>query len=104
MSAPEKLADIERKLLQKLQENKNGLSTKDIADQTQSLTPEERVTLINRLTSTGDVELLSIDGTNNTVLRYRKSTLAPGATAEEQLVGLIKKDRLESIFIGLFVD
>lgn len=82
----DRLTETERLVLIKLQESKNGLSTKEITEQTPLLTPEERVKLINRLVNTGDVEMCSIEGTNTTILRYRKSSLPAGSTTEEQLV------------------
>ncbi len=82
----ENLAELERHFIQKLKDNKNGLSTSDIAQQTPTLTPEERVSLINRIIGSGDVEMCSIDGSNVTILRYHKSNLPIGASAEDQLV------------------
>lgn len=85
----DKVVEAEHQIFQQLQANRNGLSIREITDQTPLLSPEERVTLINRLTSSGDVELLTVESTNSTVLRYRKSPLPAGATREERTVSLV---------------
>lgn len=85
----EKIAEAERFLTQKLQETEDGLTTKQITELTSNLTPDERVTLINKLLA-NCAEMLEVEGSNAKIFRYRKSNLPDGATAEEQCVSCLR--------------
>lgn len=84
----EKLAELERLVSQKLQESKDGLSTKQITELTPDIVPKARVELINRLLA-NCAEMLEVEGTKEKIFRYRKSNLPDGATPEEQCVSFL---------------
>ncbi|CAD5209473.1 unnamed protein product [Bursaphelenchus xylophilus] len=77
---------MEVELLKQLQSRKEGISNTELATMSPHLDAQGRLELINKIMSTGDVELLQIAGTNDFILQYRKSVLPIDAPAEEHLV------------------
>ncbi|CAD5207101.1 unnamed protein product [Bursaphelenchus okinawaensis] len=77
---------VEAELMKQLQGRKEGISNSELTELTPHLNAKSRSELINKILSTGDVEMLQICGSKDFYLKYKKTALPSDAPPEEHSV------------------
>jgi DNA-directed RNA polymerase III subunit RPC6 len=96
----ERLVEAEKQLIQELEKHKDGISVKGIPTILSAYTKEECTKTVNKILQSGNAEVCTIVGSDDSIIRYRKSKLPTTATQEEELVySLIEESGKAGIWI-----